>query len=81
MAVQVWVLGHLLVLDPTGVGSGSFLNPRVESTHDPHRTGFRCGFCFSPTGAPKTQKTSKKHETQKNPKRNLKNPDRNLKKS
>jgi hypothetical protein len=53
MTVPVWILGHPRVLDPTGVGSGSFLHPRVEPAPDPHRIGFGCGFQFSPTGAPK----------------------------
>jgi hypothetical protein len=48
--------GYPRVLDPMGVGSGSFLHPRVEPTPDPHITGFRCRFHFSPAGAPETRK-------------------------
>jgi hypothetical protein len=52
MAVQVWILGHSWVLDPTGTGSGLFLHPRFEPVPDPHITGFRCGFHFSLMDAP-----------------------------
>jgi hypothetical protein len=47
MAVRIWVLGHLWVLDPTGVSSDLFLHPRVEPALDSHRTKFWCGFHFS----------------------------------
>jgi hypothetical protein len=87
MAVRVQVSGYPRVLDPTG--AGSFLHPRVEPAPDPHITRFRCGFCFSPTGAPETrkefEKTLKPKKTQKEPKQNLKTlkpeekPDRNPK--
>jgi hypothetical protein len=40
--------------------SSSYLHPRVEPAPNPHITGFRCGFHFSPVGAPETPKKSKK---------------------
>jgi hypothetical protein len=66
-----------------GVDSGLFFNPGVEPAPDPHKTGFRCGFHFSPAGAPKTWKKPKTREKlerdKKNP-QNLKPPERNPKK-
>jgi hypothetical protein len=54
MTVWVQVLGYPQVLNPMGVGSSSFLHPWVEPESEPgsHRTRFRCGFRFSPAGAP-----------------------------
>jgi hypothetical protein len=51
------------------VDSDPFLHTRVEPAPDPYRTGFGCGFRFSPAGAPETQKTSK---PEKKPERNPK---------
>jgi hypothetical protein len=60
MTIWVRVLGNPWVLHPTGAGSGVFLHPWPEPESDPRRIGFRCGFHFSPVGAPETRKKAEK---------------------
>jgi hypothetical protein len=61
MTLPVWVqvLNHLRVLDLMGVGLNLFLYSWVEFAPDPHRTGFRFGFYFSPADASETKKNLK----------------------
>jgi hypothetical protein len=44
--------GHSGVSDPTGVGVGAILHPRVAPALGPHRNGFGRGFSFAPMGDP-----------------------------
>jgi hypothetical protein len=49
---------HSGVSDPTGVGVGAILHPRVAPAPGPHRNGFGRGFSFAPMGDPTgTQKS------------------------
>jgi hypothetical protein len=75
MTVRVQVFGHPRVLHPTG----AFLHPRPEPESNPRRTGFGCGFYFSPVGAPETRKNRNLKETWKKTRKKQKNP-RNPKK-
>jgi hypothetical protein len=58
--------GNPRVLHLTVAGSGAFLHMWFKPEPDPRRTGFGCGFHFSPVGA--LQNLEKKPETQKNSK-------------
>jgi hypothetical protein len=66
MADRIWVSGNPWVLHPTGAGSGAFLHPWPKPEPDPRRTGFGCGFCFSPADALEIRKNLKPERNPKN---------------
>jgi hypothetical protein len=69
--------GYPRVLDPMGVGSGSFLHPRVEPTHNRVQVQvsfFTRGCTRNPEKNPKPKITRKKTQ---NPKKRRKEPEKN----